>query len=63
VVDSVKKSEDKKLRFYWLGPLAANGQTWINYRRDRPIKGPFRSMKEAEQALDAALIAENKDYM
>jgi hypothetical protein len=39
------------------------GQTVVNYQRERLPRGPFKSMSEAEQALDAVILAEKEGYI
>jgi hypothetical protein len=50
-------------KVWWIATLTSQGHTCTNYQRERLPHGPFDSKVEAEQAIDAVLLAESEGYV
>jgi hypothetical protein len=60
---AVPSSDSADSKSYWIGTIPSTGQVFRDLQRERSIHGPFDSISEAEQALDAVILAEKGGHI
>jgi hypothetical protein len=60
---AVPSSDSADSKSYWIGTIPSTGRMFRDIQRERSTHGPFDSISEAEQALDALILAEKGGYL